>query len=86
MNAIPEDKIKKQRRKQKRFLIQVQAFQTLIGYSIGFEDVKMVGANGNVFFSLVGIKMTIFLKIRFSNEVQKESFIDFEPSQQQEKR
>ncbi len=35
------------------FLIQIQAFQELVGFSIGFEDVKIIGKDGGVFFSLV---------------------------------
>ena len=38
------------------FLIQIQAFQELVGFSIGFEDVKIIGKDGGVFFSLVKLK------------------------------
>ena len=41
---------------RKNFLIQVQAFQELIGYSIGFEDIQIIGKNGDVFFSLSNVK------------------------------
>lgn len=40
------------------FLIQIQAFQELVGFSIGFEDVKIIGKNGGVFFSLVKLEST----------------------------
>ncbi len=40
------------------FLIQVQAFQELVGFSIGFEDVKIIGKEGRVFFSLVKLEET----------------------------
>ena len=40
------------------FLIQVQAFQELVGFSIGFEDVKVIGKDGGVFFSLVKLPGT----------------------------
>ena len=57
MNNISENELKKIKEvNRKDFLIQIQAFQELIGFSIGFEDVKVVGKNGDVFFSLVGIK------------------------------
>jgi class 3 adenylate cyclase len=40
------------------FLIQIQAFQELVGFSIGFEDVKIIGKEGGVFFSLVKLPST----------------------------
>jgi class 3 adenylate cyclase len=40
------------------FLIQIQAFQELVGFSIGFEDVKIIGKDGGVFFSLVKLEGT----------------------------
>lgn len=40
------------------FLIQIQAFQELVGFSIGFEDVKIIGKDGGVFFSLVKLPGT----------------------------
>ena len=53
MNDVPEDKINEVRELNRRdFLIQVQAFQELVGFSIGFEDVKIIGSNGQVYFSL----------------------------------
>ena len=56
INEVPENKLKEIKENNRRdFLIQVQAFQELIGFSIGFEDVKILGANGKVYFSLGGI-------------------------------
>ena len=44
--------------KRRDFLIQVQAYQELVGFSIGFEDVKVIGKDGRVFFSLVRLPKT----------------------------
>lgn len=44
-----ESKIKEDRR---HFVIEVKAFRELVGYSIGFVDVKIIGKQGKVFFSL----------------------------------
>ena len=55
MNEIPNDKLKESQENNRRnFLIQVQAFQELVGFSIGFEDTKIIGKNGIAFFSLSG--------------------------------
>jgi class 3 adenylate cyclase len=66
--------------KRRDFLIQVQAFQELVGFSIGFEDTKIIGNNGNVFFSLVGISDKNYSQNEFFERGLKESFVDFEPS------
>ena len=82
MNAVPEDKLQEVKEKNRRdFLIQVQAFQTLIGYSIGFEDVKIVGSDGTVFFSLAGIKDDNFSEDPIFKRGANESFIVFEPTE-----
>ena len=44
--------------KKNDFLIQVQAFQETVKFSIGFEDVKVIGNDGRVFFSLVRLDKT----------------------------
>ena len=66
--------------KRRDFLIQVQAFQELVGFSIGFEDTKIIGNNGNVFFSLVGISDEDYSQNEYFQRGLKESFVDFEPS------
>ncbi|KFM14585.1 Adenylate cyclase protein [Marine Group I thaumarchaeote SCGC AAA799-D11] len=66
--------------KRRDYLIQVQAFQELIGFSIGFEDTKIIGNNGNVFFSLVGISDEDYSQNEYFQRGLKESFVDFEPS------
>jgi class 3 adenylate cyclase len=79
MNQIPENKLKELKENNRRdFLIQVQAFQELIGFSIGFEDTKIIGNNGNVFFSLSGNTNEDFIKNEFFQRGLKESFMKFE--------
>ena len=64
------------------FLTQIQAFQELVGFSIGFEDVKIIGKEGRVFFSLVRLKTTD----NFSKDPKflrglQEPFAIFEPAE-----
>ncbi|MFB5612513.1 MAG: HAMP domain-containing protein [Nitrosarchaeum sp.] len=72
------DKVRESKRRD--FLTQVQAFQTLVGFSIGLEDVKIVGINGKVFFSLGKLTHSDFLQDPLFQKGLKESIIDFEPS------
>ena len=82
MNEITDDKIQEIKEENRRdFLIQIQAFQTLIGYSIGFEDVKIVGSNGKAFFSLAGIKNEDFSEDLIFKRGISESFVTFEPTE-----
>ena len=82
MNGIPKDQLKEIKELNRRdFLIQVQAFQELIGFSIGFEDVKIIGINGEVFFSLGGITDERFDENNLFQKGLKESFIEFEPTE-----
>jgi len=79
MNEIPNNKLKEFQESNRRdFLIQVQAFQELIGFSIGFEDTKIIGSNGKIFFSLSGNADEDFIKNEFFQRGLKEPFIDFE--------
>ncbi|MBI3841811.1 MAG: HAMP domain-containing protein [Thaumarchaeota archaeon] len=73
-----ESKIKEKRRD---FLIEVKGFQELAGYSIGFDDVKIIGKNGKSFFSL-----KLDSKDDFSQDAKfiqglKGSFVKIEPSE-----
>ena len=53
LNQIPIDQLPSAKEEKRRdFLTQIQAFQTLIGFSIGFEDVKIIGKKGDILFSL----------------------------------
>jgi class 3 adenylate cyclase len=81
MNGVPENKFQEIKEANRRdFLIQIQAFQDLIGFSIGFEDTKIIGNNGKVFFSLVGNSNEDFSENPFFQRGLKESFIEFEPT------
>lgn len=81
MNNISDDRLEEiKNEKRREFLIQVQAFQELIGFSIGFEDVKIIGMDGKALFSLVGITNEDFLENELYQRGLKESFIKFEPT------
>ena len=81
MNNISDDRLEEVKNEKRReFLIQVQAFQELIGFSIGFEDVKIIGIDGKVLFSLVGITDEDFHENELYQRGLKESFIKFEPT------
>ena len=43
--------------KRESFLRIIDEYQTVIGYSINLEDVKIIGSDGTVFFSLVDISL-----------------------------
>ncbi|MGY5148486.1 MAG: HAMP domain-containing protein [Candidatus Nitrosopumilus sp. bin_68KS] len=82
MNQSSEDKFQELKEGNRRdFLIQIQAFQKLIGFSIGFEDVKIIGTNGKVFFSLGANTDKDFTDDPLFQRGQKESFIQFEPAE-----
>ena len=82
MNQSSENEFKELKENNRRdFLIQVQAFQELIGFSIGFEDVKVIGSNGKVFFSLGGNDADDFIENPFFKRGLTESFIEFEPAE-----
>jgi len=79
MNKISDDELKHVKEEnRKNFLIQIQAFQELVGFSIGFEDVKIVGINGKAFFSLVGISDEDFTQNPYFKKGLTGSFTDFE--------
>ena len=81
MNNVPHEKLMQIKDENRRdFLIQVQAFQELIGFSIGLEDVKIIGKDGRVFFSLGGIKDENYSENALFNRGLEESFIEFEPA------
>ena len=81
LNQIPENDFDKIREnKLGDFLTQIQAFQTRIGFSMGFEDVKIIGANGKVFFSLSKLTDNNFLHDPLFQKGLEKSIIDFEPT------
>ena len=82
MNQISENKLKESQESNRRdFLIQIQAFQELVGFSIGFEDTKIIGNNGKIFFSLSGNTNEDFVEDEFFQRGLKESFVEFESSE-----
>lgn len=64
--------------KQRDFLIQVQAFQKLVGFSIGFEDIQIIGKDGTPFFSLGRITVDDFSNDPLFIKGLNENFVDFE--------
>ena len=82
LNQIPEEELDGSIEEKRRdFLTQIQAFQTLIGFSIGFEDVKIVGKNGEIFFSLGRIEKDNFENDPLFQKGMQSSFVEFEPFQ-----
>ena len=81
LSETPENDFDKVRESTRRdFLTQIQAFQTVVGFSIGFEDVKIIGTNGKVFFSLGKLTDNSFLHDPLFQKGLKKAFIDFEPT------
>ena len=86
INQTPDNEVKnKIEEKRRDFLTQIQAFQTLIGFSIGFEDVKIIGKNGDVLFSLGRIEKNNFINDPLFENGLKSSFVEFEPFQNNKK-
>ncbi|MBS3925224.1 MAG: HAMP domain-containing protein [Nitrosarchaeum sp.] len=81
LNQVSEADLNKEREiKRRDFLTQIQAFQTLVGFSIGFEDVKIIGANGKVYFSLGKLTDNNFLQDPLFQKGLKKPIVDFEPT------
>jgi class 3 adenylate cyclase len=86
LNQTPDEELsEKIEEKRRDFLTQIQAFQTLIGFSIGFEDVKIIGKNGDVLFSLGRTEKDNFLNDPLFQKGIQSSFVDFEPFQNSKK-
>ena len=81
LNQIPDNEFEKIKEEKRRsFLTQVQAFQELVGFSIGFEDVKVIGSNGKILFTLGRVTSTNFLDDPLFKKGLTKSFVDFEPT------
>lgn len=81
MNNTPKENLDQNKEvNRKNFLIQIQAFQELIGFSVGLEDVNIIGNNGHALFSLIGLGDEDFLENPYFQRGLKESFIEFEPT------
>ena len=86
LNQTPEGELEDSiEGKRRDFLTQIQAFQTLIGFSIGFEDVKIIGKNGEIFFSLGRIEKDNFENDPLFQKGIQSSFVEFEPFQDTKK-
>ena len=86
LNQTPEGELEDSiEGKRRDFLTQIQAFQTLIGFSIGFEDVKIIGKNGEIFFSLGRIEKNNFENDPLFQKGIQSSFVEFEPFQDTKK-
>ena len=82
MNEIQDEGLKEIKEINRRdYLIQVQAFQELIGFSIEFEDVKIIGSNGKLFFSLIGVNENDYGENSLFKKGKKQSFVEFEPAE-----
>ena len=86
LNQTPKEKLQDTIEEKRRdFLTQIQAFQTLIGFSIGFEDVKIIGKNGEILFSLGRTEKSNFQSDPLFQKGLQSSFVDFEPFQNSKK-
>ena len=72
------DKVKEEKRRS--FLTQIQAYQELVGFSIGLEDVKILRSDGNLLFTLGRVSSTNFFDDPLFKKGLKKSFVDFEPT------
>ncbi|MBM3910286.1 MAG: HAMP domain-containing protein [Thaumarchaeota archaeon] len=80
LNNASEDEYQTRIDESRRdLLIEIQAFQELVGYSIGFEDVKILGKQGHAYFSLAKIPNEDFSQDQYFISGLRKSFVDFEP-------
>jgi len=87
LNDASEDEYRAKIIENRRdFLIEVQAFQELVGYSIGFEDVKILGKQGLAYFSLAQISNEDFSQDPYFLLGLEKSFVDFESIDENQKR
>jgi len=81
LNQVPNDELDRIKEEKRRsFLTQVQAFQELIWFSIGFEDVKFIDSKGNLLFTLGRVTSTNFFDDPLFQKGLTKSFVDFEPT------
>ena len=84
LNNLNEDpdfdlKIKESRRD---FFTEVRAFRELVGYSIGLVDVKIIGNEGTVYFSLGRVENPNFSKEPRFVRGLTQPFVELEPTSQ----
>jgi class 3 adenylate cyclase len=87
LNNTSEDEYQTKIDESRRdFLIEIQAFQELVGYSIGFEDVKILGKDGQAYFSLAKISSDDFSQDLYFVSGLENAFVDFEHVAEGQKR
>jgi len=67
------------------FLTEVKAFRELVGYSIGLVDLKIIGNDGTIFFSLGRIENPNFSKDPRFFRGLTQPFVELEPTSQGER-
>ena len=75
-------KIKEKRRD---FFTEVRAFRELVGYSIGLVDVKIIGDDGTIYFSLGRVENPNFSKDSRFIRGLSQPFVEQEPTSQGER-
>lgn len=81
LNQSSEEEFEKLKDEKRRsFLTQIQAFQELVGFSIGFEDVKIIDSKGNILFTLGRVNNTNLVEDPLFKKGLTKSFVDFEPT------
>lgn len=69
--------------KRSAFLIEIKTFRELVGYSIGFFDVKIIGNQGMVHFSLGKLSDADFSRNERYLRGLTSSFVEIEPTNNQ---
>ena len=72
----------KMKEKKRDFFTEVKAFRELVGYSIGLADVKIIGKDGTVYFSLGKIERPNFSKDPQFVRGLTQPFVELEPTLQ----
>ncbi|QUC64637.1 HAMP domain-containing protein [Nitrosopumilus sp. K4] len=81
LNQVSDEEFENLKESSRRaFLTQIQAFQELVGFSIGFEDVKIMSADGKLLFTLGRVSNTNFQNDPLFKKGLEKSFVDFEPT------
>lgn len=87
LNGLKEDPNFDSKMKEKRrdFFTEVRAFRELVGYSIGLVDVKIIGDDGTVYFSLGRVEKPNFSKDPRFIRGLSQPFVELEPTSQGER-
>jgi class 3 adenylate cyclase len=72
----------KMKEKKRDFFTEVKAFRELVGYSIGLADVKIIGKDGTVYFSLGRIENPNFSKDSKFIRGLTQPFVELQPTVQ----